>query len=800
MSNAPLSAPLAAADTATRIVAPLWPLRHFVAVNPFLGMTGKPFATAAAEMAVLAGARTTAPRSLIRAALAEGRITDADLIAGAETTGSALPPKALRAAAAEEATAPVALPTLADLAAGTTDTDWPGVVTDRISAFAAAWFDDGQALWKPSATGSLYADWRSEALHDRTPEIHGLRGARAAIAALPAAHEDLFATAGQTLGLTEAAFGRYLARLVMSVSGWAGFARYKLWQAELHGGTTSVAAELLAVRLAWDLLLLPLADKGWTSARAAYGKTPKAAPDADIALQAAYEAAWQRQMIARFDASAADAAPVVGRPALQAAFCIDVRSEVFRRALETAAPGTQTIGFAGFFGASVDYRPLGHDAATARCPVLLTPGFTVGETGATPGLATSRRARLSASAAWSGFRQAAVASFGFVETLGLGYAAKLAGHSLGATAPDADPRNAGLTADEAAGLGPDLSAIPEDARPGLAAFMLKGMTLTGPLARIVLLAGHGATSANNPHATGLDCGACGGHTGEVNARIACAILNDTAVRAALPGLGLIVPEDTVFVAGQHNTTTDEVALFDTAPFAESHADDLAALKASLAAAGRIARAERAGLLNLRDGASPEIAVPARAADWSQVRPEWGLAGCAAFIAAPRSRTAGLDLGGRAFLHSYDWDADAGFGILELIMTAPLVVASWINLQYYGSTVDNRVFGSGNKVLHNAVGLIGVYEGTGGDLRPGLPLQSIHDGTRYIHEPLRLNAVIEAPEAAMSDIIARNAGLRDLLDNGWVHLWRLGEDGVIASRYKDGTWMPVAPGADLATAA
>jgi uncharacterized protein YbcC (UPF0753/DUF2309 family) len=323
----------------------------------------------------------------------------------------------------------------------------------------------------------------------------------------------------------------------------------------------------------------------------------------------------------------------------------------------------------------------------------------------------------------------------------------------------------------------------------MAAFMLKGMTLTGPLARVVLLAGHGASSANNPHATGLDCGACGGHTGEANARIACAILNDPKVRAALPALGLDVPPDTIFVPGLHNTTTDEVTLFDTAPFTTTHRADLARLEDALAEAGRLTRTERAVLLG---NPAPE-AIAARATDWSQVRPEWGLAGCAAFVAAPRSRTAGVNLGGRAFLHSYEWQADEGSRILELIMTAPLVVASWINLQYYGSTVDNRVFGSGNKVLHNTVGLLGVYEGTGGDLRSGLPMQSVHDGERFIHEPLRLNAVIEAPEAAMNDIIARHAGLRDLVDNGWVHLWRMDESGRIAARYSgSGRWTQIDP--------
>ncbi len=174
---------------------------------------------------------------------------------------------------------------------------------------------------------------------------------------------------------------------------------------------------------------------------------------------------------------------------------------------------------------------------------------------------------------------------------------------------------------------------------------------------------------------------------------------------------------------------------------------------------------------------------ARSADWAQVRPEWGLAGCRTFVVAPRERTRHLDLAGRSFLHSYDWRADAGFGVLELVMTAPMVVASWISLQYYASTVDNDRFGSGNKVLHNVTGRTGVFEGNGGDLRVGLPWQSVHDGEHYQHEPLRLNVVIEAPIDAMNDVIARHAGVADLLDNGWLHLFAMDDSGAISHHYE-----------------
>jgi uncharacterized protein len=268
------------------------------------------------------------------------------------------------------------------------------------------------------------------------------------------------------------------------------------------------------------------------------------------------------------------------------------------------------------------------------------------------------------------------------------------------------------------------------------------------------------------------------------------------VRRALADRGITIPDDTRFVAGQHNTTTDEVTLFDRAALPEASLGALAALERDLARAGRRTRAERARRMGIPDDGAVDDAVVRRSTDWAQVRPEWGLAGCRAFIVAPRARTQGLDLGGRSFLHSYDWRLDDGFGVLELIMTAPMVVASWISLQYYASTVENRVFGSGNKTLHNVVGRLGVLEGNAGDLRVGLPWQSVHDGERLQHEPLRLNVVIEAPRDAMNAVLEANPSVRDLCDNGWLHLLAMDDSGSVSHRYVGGLrWEPVdAPGA------
>jgi hypothetical protein len=180
---------------------------------------------------------------------------------------------------------------------------------------------------------------------------------------------------------------------------------------------------------------------------------------------------------------------------------------------------------------------------------------------------------------------------------------------------------------------------------------------------------------------------------------------------------------------------------------------------------------------------------ARSTDWAQVRPEWGLANNAAFLVAPREQGRHLNLEGRAFLHEYRHAEDEGFKVLELIMTAPMVVTHWINFQYYASTVDNLRYGSGNKVLHNVVGgHVGVFEGNGGDLRIGLPLQSLHDGERWVHTPLRLTVFLAAPRDAIDGVLNKHAHVRALVTNGWVSLFQLDDDGSIHA-LRRGRWHP-----------
>lgn len=773
----------AAAHEAATLIPPAFPLAATVAVNPFLGQAGQGRAQTAALLARVAGIRIFRDRADYAAALAEGRMDRATLQAAAQARGLRM--AEIEAALTRPTPQPAPLPTVAELAAAQTGQRLAELVEDRIGTWAAAHFDQGQALW-PAPDGSAYASWKAFATRDLLPGIAGLPGICGRVAALPQDPRAAFAQACQALGVTPWNARTYFQRLLMDLQGWGQYARHIDWLAARDGGRDTVLFEMLVIRMIWDMLLLeahgPQLAKGWEGALVRFA-TPVVPDQDDLideALQDALERSEEARLLSRLAAQPSPAVEVA--PALQAAFCIDVRSEVFRRALEGVDAGIQTIGFAGFFGLAAAHRGFASDVIEARAPVLLKPGVATESRGwADDDLGQRISAR--ATRAWGRFRMASVSAFAFVEAAGPLYVGKLLKDTVARAKPVAqDPA--------------PVADLPLAAQVDAAAAILGAMSLTTGFARLVLIAGHGAGVTNAPHASALQCGACGGHAGDVNARLLAGLLNDDAVRAGLVAKGIEVPQETRFVAGLHDTVSDKVTLFEDAPLPE-HAADLARLRVALDRAGAIARTERAA--RLPRAHSPE-AMALRGGDWSELRPEWGLAGCAAFIAAPRGHTLGVDLGGRAFLHDYDWQADTGFGVLELIMTAPVVVASWISLQYYGSSVAPAAYGAGNKLLHNVTGGIGVIEGNGGMLRAGLPWQSVHDGEMLRHDPLRLTVMIEAPVAAISDILERHPGVKALFDNGWLALMASDAAEGAVRRYEAGGWTLLAHGTGLSQAA
>ncbi|QGA81121.1 DUF2309 domain-containing protein [Halomicrobium sp. LC1Hm] len=752
-------------ETAAQTVGSRWPLHSFVTANPLSGFEDQPFHEAVAAAADTLGSDGYPDADVFRRAWEDGRIDPDVLRDTLREHGYESEPEATldRMATAERAEA--------------TET---ATATDRVDAVLTKWLsaflDQGQAKWPmPEREDGFYDAFRAVARHDgEIPDAE-------AIAELPdrpldAIREQLV---NDPVGEWPEIFEFHLAAL----PGWTGLLKQRTDDGDAWQSAYPIT---LAGYLAVRLTLVDLFDAPRTPEEA---DGDDATADGAVPLPevwlTAWEATYRSALVAELtDASESVAATGEGdRPDAQLVFCIDTRSEIIRRHVE-AAGDYETHGYAGFFGVPMRYE--GHDAAVAvdACPPILDPQHRIADR-PTDGEG-SRHAEHDR---WTAMREAtesvigrlrsnAATAFSYVESTGAGYGAALAArtlvpgrvhdlvdavddrtpddHAVWEPAVDHDPDHAH---ELPAGL-----TVEEKTEYAATAFELMGWE---QFARLVVFTGHASQTANNPFDASLDCGACAGNPGGPSARVLAALCNDEAVRERLRDRGIDVPEDTYFLAGEHNTTTDEIELYaDAVP--ETHAEDVRQLRADLETARAGAAAERADDMGADGDAGRET--HRRAADWAETRPEWGLAGNAGFVVGPRELTDGLDLDARAFLHSYDWTTDDEGDALEGILTGPMVVTQWINAQYYFSTVDNAVFGSGSKVTHNPVGNVGVYQGNGGDLLTGLPLQSLMaaDDEPY-HQPLRLSTVVHAPVERVTDVLADNPSVTELLDNDWLHL-------------------------------
>ncbi|MEX0828833.1 MAG: DUF2309 domain-containing protein [Nitrospirales bacterium] len=592
--------------------------------------------------------------------------------------------------------------------------------------------------------------------------------------------------------------------------------------------------------------------------------------------------------------------PNAVRPLTQAIFCIDVRSEGFRRHLEDIG-GYETLGFAGFFAIPFRFRAFGSHHETDQCPVLLKPKHVVREVPrayqsleSEKHLAGIQFLQTSHHLLHS-LKENVLTPYVMVEAMGWLYAIPFIFKTTLATwykawsswlrQSFAPPIGTTLTVnkltqEEAGGMlaaeqrpmirlalreqfglqGKQITKelvetlrqyaleendfrgpLPEAYRqllgltvPQEAAFIeklrshyrldsrgasdrlhritqtgftlteqvnfvetnLRLMGLTKNFARIILLCGHGSTSENNPYESALDCGACGGNEGMSNARTFAVMSNKSAIREQLGERGITIPQDTYFLAGQVDTTTDLVEFFDLEDVPATHRQQLSQLIRDLQEAGQHNSLERLSSFPDVQGAcsADEAArkMQARSLDWSQVRPEWGLSRNAAFIVGQRNLTKGLNLEGRVFLHSYDYQGDPTGKLLQVILTAPGVVVQWISMEHYFSTVDPEVYGSGSKMYHNVTGRIGVMFGTQSDLRVGLAWQTVMEGERPYHEAMRPLYIVEAPRDRLSLLIQKNGILQRFFDGRWVHLVALEpEDGTFYQYVPQQGWSVVA---------
>lgn len=647
--------------------------------------------------------------------------------------------------------------------------DWPNdilLINTETIKWLGLYFDEGQAtITMPLRENGLYEAWRSFALYDK--KLHkNIKEKIDFIANLPTSPEQAISECLIKLDIQDVDKQEFLTLLVTTLPGWASYIKYKSeWSAQHNDSYNITQLEYLALRIATTTLL-------WPEAKKLLHIHKKAIKNSNSNILEKIEEAENAYRIPLLKAIASQNIGKTHTPEAQLVFCIDVRSEPFRKSLESTGD-YQTLGFAGFFGIPVQISDNITGISYNSCPVLIKPKHEVCEDACNhnEGLRYKKNydLRQSIKKLYQSLKYTFSTPFALVETLG-GFSGVWMG--IRTLAPKLALKTSSVLSYNAkisSIMEPSIDQITLEEKCKYAENALRMMGLTDNFAPIIVFCGHGSSTQNNAYATALDCGACGGRSGGSNAKIIAAIMNCEEVKIQLSKNGIKIPEGTKFFAAEHNTTTDEVIIF-----SKDETKGIQKLKHNLEKArmvNNIRRLKKLGVKNCKVDSATILAN-----DWAQVRPEWGLARNAAFIIGPRDLTFHLDLDGRCFLHSYDYNKDPKGAFLTNILTAPMVVAHWINMQYLFSTINNIAYGGGSKITKNITGKIGIMQGNASDLMNGLPLQSVYKSdTDPYHEPQRLFVIVLAPQTMLNHIIKDQPILQKMLGNGWVKMATIDPD-------------------------
>ncbi|MBT8246140.1 MAG: DUF2309 domain-containing protein [Winogradskyella sp.] len=738
--------------TASKVIGNTWPLYSFVTSNPLSGYETSTFTEATKQASKHLGARVFPKAHVFKQAWDNNEIDKYELSKLLKENGLKKSPETYisKLTCYKEKTS-----------------ENPFHVLDVImTKWLAAFMDEGLAEWQmPNKTKGFYKSWRQLAKYDNDVSIKRTND-------LPKTKEEALNTVLN--GISEEDYTNIFKLHIAALPGWTGYINHRNQYDTVWQNTYPIDLEdYLAVRLS-------IASNLGIDINSILTNKPEC--DSVLQLQLIFLKAWEKTLqntiVELVDTSKSEKKTnkTIETVDAQLVFCIDTRSELIRRHVE-AKGNYQTYGYAGFFGIAMDYQDLKEGINRKSCPPILNSAYKVTEKPQAGKEEAVNRLEIKndRDTFWNYFfrrmKNMLPSGFGFVEGTGVFYgllmiARTLVPSKLYAVKKKTAQNHEAICETHCEPVTPTVGyhsmTLDEKVAIVKSGFDLMGWKTFAPL---IVFTGHGSHTANNPFGSSLDCGACAASPGRHNARLLAKLANDNEVRAALSyKYNISIPNNTVFIGAEHNTTTDEIVLFDS-QIPVSHNSLVADLKASLVEAQKTASQQRLGMVEKSITTANK-----KANSWSETRPEWGLAKNAAFIIGSRELTKGKDLDGRSFLHSYDWEMDKEGKALEGIMQGPMVVTQWINNHYYFSTVDNETFGGGTKITQNITGKFGVLQGNGGDLRMGLPLQSVNKtDTEMYHQPLRLSVLIHAPLERVNTILLNNEHLKSLLDNEWIYL-------------------------------
>ncbi|WDQ17535.1 DUF2309 domain-containing protein [Rhodopirellula sp. P2] len=493
-------------------------------------------------------------------------------------------------------------------------------------------------------------------------------------------------------------------------------------------------------------------------------------------------------------------------PAYAAIFCIDDREESFRRHLEEVDPECRTASAAGFFAVAMYYQGADHADFRPLCPGIISPQHYVREEPLFSSMAAGerralRRRRLGWFAhqihqnsrtllgGWVTGLFGAVATVPMVARILAPRLTSQIRESMGnfVRPPKTELHLERLAAEP--GSAPESMGYSLDEMSQIVVRILEDIGMVRDFPPIIVFFGHGSGSLNNPHESAYNCGACSGGRGGPNARAFAVMANDPRVRRRVAEQGIELPEEVRFVGAYHNTCSDDVDYYDLDSLPRSHRALFRRIESNVNEtrarnAHERARRFESAPLDLTPQEALEH-VEERAEDLSQARPEYNHATNALVTVGRRDWSRGLFLDRRAFVTEYDPAVDdEDCSVLTRILQAAIPVCSGISLEYYFSTVDVEGYGCGSKLPHNVASMVGVMTGAASDLRPGLSQQMIE-----IHEPMRILFVIETTAEKLTQLVAKNEGIRRLVEGNWVQVAVIDPATSIIQRYVDGHFEP-----------
>lgn len=743
-------------EKAAQVVGKTWPLYSFVTSNPLAGFEESSFEQALKNASINLGSFTLPSAAMFIQALENNEIDNEIL------------QKMLSAASFNEQ--PISYLAKMESEKFSKSLNTNHLLDTIVTKWLSVFLDEGMAEWEmPHKKEGFFLAWRKMAVHDEQIGIKSIL--------------EIPNTATEALSIILKTFsGEQVLEIfkyhIAALPGYTGYIKYRIMENSAWQAKYPITLEdYLAVRL----IIANYINANILIDEVAVDRQNQINELKYIWLKA-WEKSYQVQLIKNLALTklhSKDSTSEEKTRLAQFVFCIDTRSELIRRQIE-AKNSYETFGYAGFFGLATDYQDFNTGYVRKSCPPIVPSSYLITESAdeeKSDALIDYKRQQnfyKFVDFLTTRMKNMLPSAFGYVEGTGIFYGLRLIVKTLfpsfgtndnyagnlkheGICTPVIQPNKSHHTSDLT-----EVSLL-EKVAIVKSAFELLGWK---KFAAIVVFVGHGSQSFNNPFASSLDCGACAASPGRHNARMLANMANLPEVRNVLRvEHDLHIPARTIFIGAEHNTTTDGIVLFDT-DFSFTHQEQLDQLKLDLKDIQHKTITSRIGM-----GTHNIKNAYAKSNNWAETRPEWGLARNAGFIIGPRLLTKSLDLNSRCFLHSYNWEFDENGTSLETIMQGPMVVTQWINNHYYFSTVDNDRFGGGSKITHNVVGKFGVVQGNGGDLKSGLPLQSVKSNDlELFHQPLRLSVVIQAPIVRVEEILNKNSNLKELILNEWIYLF------------------------------